>query len=127
PVALCNSQWSTTVGRTTTVAAVGGMATFGDLTLNKTSSGYGLTASATGLSTATSNSFTITAGTATQLVFGTPPSTTIAGRQISPAEMVRASCTVGEWVSVVTVSVRVTMRSIRSGAMLSGTTMVSSC
>ncbi|PYO40279.1 MAG: hemagglutinin, partial [Gemmatimonadetes bacterium] len=113
-----------TLGGTTTVAAVGGMASFGDLTLDKTSSGYGLTATATGLSTATSASFTITAGTATQLVFGTPPSTTIAGREISPAVKVRALDALGNLVPGFTGSVSVALGANPGGGTLSGTTPV---
>src|SRR2546429_6098659 len=50
--------------------------------------GYWLTA--TGLGTATSSSFNIIAGTASQLVFGTQPGTTVAGQQITPAVKLRA-------------------------------------
>src|SRR5207249_6316395 len=97
-VALGNSPGGSTLDGTTTVAAVNGVASFSDLTLNKTSTGYGLTASATGLSSTTSNSFTITAGTATQLAFGIQPGTTIAGHQISPAVKVRALDALGNLV-----------------------------
>src|SRR2546430_5040358 len=44
----------------------------------------------TGLNTATSSSFDITAGVATQLVFSTQPSTTVANRLITPAVKVRS-------------------------------------
>src|SRR5207253_853798 len=66
-----------------------GVATFLDLSLNKTGTGYWLTATATGLN-ATSSGFTITPGAATQLVFGTQPGTTVAGQQITPAVKLRA-------------------------------------
>src|SRR5437667_6876843 len=79
---------------------------------------------ATGLSTATSNSFTITAGTAMQLVFGTQPSTTIAGRQISPAVKVRAVDALGNLVSGFTGSVSVALGANPGGGTLSGTTPV---
>src|SRR5207248_3782231 len=86
--ALVNFPCGSTLGGTTTVAAVGGVVTFSDLTLDKAAPGYWLTA--TGLGTATSSSFNIIAGTATQLVFGTQPGTTVAGQQITPAVKVRA-------------------------------------
>src|SRR5207245_2177336 len=54
-VALGNNPGGSTLGGTTTVAAVGGVVTFSDLTLDKTAPGYWLTA--TGLGTATSSSF----------------------------------------------------------------------
>jgi len=66
------------------VAAVGGVATFTDLSLNKTAAGYTLTASATGFSAVTSSAFDITPGTATQLLFSQQPTTTVAGQPIAP-------------------------------------------
>jgi len=45
---LGNNPGGSILGGTTTVAAVGGVATFGTLTLDKTSTGYWLTATATG-------------------------------------------------------------------------------
>src|SRR6059036_2271739 len=56
----------TTLGGTTTVAAVNGVETFGDLTVSKTGSGYWLTASATGLARAASSAFDVTPGAATR-------------------------------------------------------------
>src|SRR5207249_3081301 len=123
-VALGNNPGGSTLGGTTTVAAVGGMAGFGDLPLDKTSSGYGLTATAAGLSSTTSSSFTITAGTATQLVFGTPPSTTIAGRQISPAVKVRARGALGNVASGFTGDVTLALGANPGGGTLSGTNPV---
>src|SRR5207302_10919517 len=79
-VALGTNPGGSTLSGTTTVAAVNGVATFLDLSLNKTGTGYWLTATATGLN-ATSSGFTITPGAATQLVFGTQPGTTVAGQQ----------------------------------------------
>src|SRR5207245_6778784 len=79
-----------TLGGTTTVAAVNGVASFSPLTLDKTGTGYALTATAAGLNPATSGGFNITPGAATQLVFGAQPSTTVADHQISPAVKVRA-------------------------------------
>jgi hypothetical protein len=43
-----------------TVAAAGGIASFGNLSINNSGTGYTLTASATGLTQATSNPFDIT-------------------------------------------------------------------
>src|SRR5947199_88168 len=88
-VALANNPGGSTLG-TTTVAAVNGVATFGDLTVSQTGTGYWLTASATGLARAASSAFDVTPGAATQLVFGTEPRTTVADHQISPAVKVRA-------------------------------------
>src|SRR5439155_10408091 len=54
-VVLGNNPGGSTLGGTTTVAAVNGVASFATLTLDKTGTGYWLTATATGLSTATSS------------------------------------------------------------------------
>src|SRR2546430_7916728 len=72
---VCSSDLSTLSG-TTTVATVNGVASFSTLTLDKTGTSYALTATAIGLSPATSSVFSITPGGATQLVFGTEPGTT---------------------------------------------------
>src|SRR3989441_4729120 len=78
------------LGGTTPVAAVSGVATFFDLSLNKTGTGYTLTASASGFTTITSTAFDITPGTATQLAFTVQPTTTVAGVTISTAVQVTA-------------------------------------
>ena len=54
-------------------AATGGSVTFAGCAITGTAGSYTLTASATGLTTATSSAFNITAGTATKLVFTTQP------------------------------------------------------
>src|SRR5690242_13655380 len=123
-ISLGNNPGGSTLGGTTTVAAVGGVATFSTLTLDKTSNGYWLTATATGLSTATSNSFNITAGSATRLVFGTEPGATVAGHQISPAVKVRALDALGNLVPAFTGSVSIALGSNPAGGALSGTTPV---
>lgn len=56
-----------TLGGTLAAAAVAGVATFATPFLDKVASGYTLTASATGLTGATSSPFTVTAGVATTL------------------------------------------------------------
>ena len=54
-------------------AATGGSAGFAGCAITGTAGSYTLTASATGLTTATSSAFNITAGTATKLVYTTQP------------------------------------------------------
>src|SRR5207237_9146855 len=100
---------------------VGGVVTFSDLTLDKAAPGYWL--SATGLGTATSSSFNIIAGTATQLVFGTQPGTITGGKSFSPAVKVRALDGLGNLATTFTGQVTVTLNSPGSGT-LSGTTTV---
>ncbi len=76
---VASSTASVTIGTTTTVAgtatvnAVGGVATFANLLLDKTGT-YTLTAASTGLTSANSTSIAIGAATATQLAFTTEPS-----------------------------------------------------
>src|SRR5206468_3527058 len=89
-VALGANPGGATLSGTTAVAAVSGVATFFDLSLNKTGTGYTLTASASGFTTITSSAFDITPGTATQLAFTVQPTTTVAGAAISPAVQVTA-------------------------------------
>src|SRR5207247_1915110 len=113
-----------TLGGTTTVAAVNGVATFGDLTVSQTGTGYWLTASATGLARAASSAFDVTAGAATQLVFGTEPRTPVADHQISPAVKVRALDAFGNPVPSFTGSVRIALANNPGGSTLGRTTTV---
>ena len=65
-IAIGNNPGAGTLSGTTTVAAVNGVATFNNLSINRTGNGYTLTASANGLAGATSNSFPITPGAPAQ-------------------------------------------------------------
>jgi hypothetical protein len=80
---------------TTTVAAVAGVATFSTLSIDKSGTGYTLTAGATGFSGATSIGFAITPGPATQLVFTGEPTNTTVGATITPAVQVTARDAMG--------------------------------
>src|SRR2546428_10241852 len=113
-----------TLSGTTPVAAVGGVASFGDLSLNRTATGYTLTASAGGFAPVTSTAFDITPGTATQLAFTLPPSNTVAGAAISPAVQVTALDAAGNPVPSFTGSGTVALGSNPGGSTLSGTTTV---
>src|SRR5256885_3722592 len=84
-VALGNNLGGSTLSGTTTTAAVGGVATFVELRLNKTGTGYTLTAIASGLTPPSSTAFDITPGTATQLAFTVQPTNTEAGAPVSAA------------------------------------------
>src|SRR5436853_2713788 len=65
-VTLGNNPGGSTLGGTTSVETVSGVASFSKLTLDKTGTGYWLTASANGLSTATSRDCNIKTGAKTQ-------------------------------------------------------------
>src|SRR5205823_4352562 len=123
-VALGSNPGSATLSGTTPVAAVGGVATFVDLSLNKTGTGYTLTASASGFTPVTSTTFDITPGTATQLAFIVQPSNTVAGATISPAVQVTALDPAGNPVPGFTGSVTVALGSNPGGSTLGGTTTV---
>jgi len=77
-----------TLAGTPSRAAVAGVATFTDLSINRTGTGYTLVASSTGLTSATSNAFDIAAAAPSQLAFTAQPSSTTAGAAISPAVQV---------------------------------------
>jgi urease beta subunit len=69
---------------TVAVNAVGGVATFADVSIDKVASGYTLSASAPAVSGATSEPFAIAAGGPAQLVFTSNPSDVTAGQVIMP-------------------------------------------
>ncbi|MBI4419336.1 MAG: Ig-like domain-containing protein [Gemmatimonadetes bacterium] len=71
-----------TLAGTTTVAASGGVATFSTLSIDKTGTGYTLTATATGLASASSTAFNITAGTATKYIVTAASSSVAAGNNV---------------------------------------------
>src|SRR2546430_12950474 len=64
--------------------------------LNRTGTGYTLTASASGFAPVTSTAFDIIPGTTTQLAFTVQPSNTVAGAAISPAVQVTALDAAGD-------------------------------
>src|SRR5262249_46169049 len=63
-----------TLSGTRTVAAVVGVATFSDLSINRVGTGYTLSASSTGLTGVVSSAFNILVGSPSKLAFGTQPS-----------------------------------------------------
>jgi len=88
-LALGANPGGSTLGGTTSVAAVAGVATFGTLTLDKAAAGYTLAASATGLTGAASGAFTVTPGAPAALVISTAPTTGQSGVLLSPQPVVR--------------------------------------
>ncbi len=77
--ALLANPGSSTLGGTTTAAAAGGAVVFSSLTLNKAVSGYTLNLASSGLTSATSGSFTVIPGAPSQLVLlgGFPANVTV--------------------------------------------------
>ena len=87
------------LGGTLTKATVNGIATFDDLTVDKASAGYTLTASATGGSSTTSTEFEVAAGAPASLAFTTQPGNVAAGAPISPSVSVTVSDAFGNTVT----------------------------
>ncbi|HMA42304.1 MAG TPA: hypothetical protein VKP10_19735 [Gemmatimonadales bacterium] len=107
---------------TTTQAAVGGVATFSGLKIDKKGVNYRLSVVASGLAGATSNQFTITAGTAAQVAFNQDPTNTNAGAPISPAVTVDVEDIFGNRVTTFVGNVTITIAVNQGGGTLSGTT-----
>jgi hypothetical protein len=82
-VAIGTNPVGGTLGGILTQSAVNGVATFSNLSINKAGTGYTLSATSGSLTAATSNSFTVNAGTATHLGYTTVPSTATAGTAFS--------------------------------------------
>ncbi|HEY6059959.1 MAG TPA: hypothetical protein VIV10_05190, partial [Gemmatimonadales bacterium] len=115
-----------TLSGTTSVAAAAGVATFSALKIDKAGTGYTLTASATGLPSATSLPFDIAVGVPTKLVFTVPPVNTVAGAAITPAVQVTALDASNNPVPTFAgnVTVAITSGTGTSGAALRGTSTV---
>jgi hypothetical protein len=112
---------------TLTVAAIGGVATFTDLSADVAATGYTLTATASGLTAATSAPFDILVGPATHLQTLADPVTTTAGATLGqPSLQVVAQDAGGNTVVsfIGSVTVAITAGTGASGATLSGTTTV---
>jgi hypothetical protein len=91
-VAIGTNPGGGTLSGTTTVAAVAGVATFSNLSVNNAGTGYTLTAAATGLAGATSSAFNVT---------GVPPSPSLSTVAVAPS-----SITAGGAASTITVTAR---------------------
>ena len=78
-VALGANPGGATLGGTTTVRAVNGVATFSNLSLNRPGTAYTLVFASSGLSGMPSSSFDVTSGNAAKLAFGPVTSTADAG------------------------------------------------
>jgi Bacterial Ig-like domain (group 3) len=123
-VAIANNPSGGSLSGTTSVAAVGGVATFSNLSIDKVGTGYTLAASATGPAGAASAAFNITPGVASRLVFSVQPTTTRAGSVVTPAVQVTAQDAQGNTASGFTGNVTVAIGANPGGGTLSGTTTV---
>jgi MYXO-CTERM domain-containing protein len=115
-----------TLGGTTTVAAVSGVATFSDLFIRQAASGYTLTASSAALQNVTSGPFNITAGPPTALAFTVQPGSGVVSTNLSPAPRVAVQDAYGNLVTGATHSITLALATNPQGATLTGTTVVAS-
>jgi hypothetical protein len=106
---------------TATVAAVSGVATFSDLSIDKAGVGYTLRANSGSLTQVTSASFNITAS---KLVFTVQPSNTRAGATITPAIEVAAQDNYGNTDTSYTGNISMAILNNPGSGTLSGTTPV---
>lgn len=105
------------------VAAVNGVATFSDLSVNTAGSGYTLIASAPSRTSATSSAFTVApVGTPARFSFSVQPSNSVSGQPIAPAVKVQV---LDENGALVTSSTQQITLSVQDGTPLSGTFVVS--
>ena len=125
-VAITTNPGGGTLSGTTTVAALAGVATFNDLSLDRSGTGYKLQATASGLSAGESNGFVVTPAAATQLVFSVQPSAAITGQSITPSVRVTAFDPLGNQATQFTglVTIAITQGTGTGGAVLLGTTTV---
>ena len=112
-----------TLSGTTSTAAIGGVATFATLSIDKLGAGYTLTASTSGgvVAATTSAPFSVVAGAATQLAFTVAPSTTVAGATITPAVQVSALDAFGNTATGFNGTITVAIGTNPGGGGLSGT------
>src|SRR5439155_1065490 len=122
-VAIGANAGGSTLGGTTTVAAVGGIATFNTLSLDKVGAGYTLTGGDGSLGGATSSTFNITPA-AVHLAFNVQPANTLAGLSITPAVTIQVLDQFGNLVTGDTSNVTLAIGANPGGGTLSGTTTV---
>jgi len=123
-VAIGTNPGGGTLSGTATAAAVGGVVSFGSLSIDKAGTGYTLATSATGLTGATSSTFNIEPAAANRLVFTGQPTSVTAGATITPAVAVTVQDGLGNTVTGFTGNVAVAIGTNPGGGALSGTTTV---
>ena len=113
-----------TLGGTTTVAAVNGVATFGNLSITQAGVGYQLVAHMVGAPDATSTAFDVAHGPVAAMVFTVQPGNTAAGAAIAPAVRVTLQDAFGNVATSATDAVTVALGNNPRNGTLSGTKTV---
>ncbi|MCC7003763.1 MAG: hypothetical protein IT357_16520 [Gemmatimonadaceae bacterium] len=116
-----NNPSGATLGGTTTVNAVAGVATFSTLTVPAVGAGYTLEATSAGVAAVTSTPFNVTSAAATQLAWTVPPSTGLAGAALTPALVGEARDAGGNLATTFTGTVTLAFGANPAGATLQGT------
>ena len=123
-VAVATGPGGFAVGSTTSVAAVDGVATLSNLTLD-TAGAYTLTVTDGTLTSATSGNVVVSPATASQLAFQQTPTTGVTGQPLSPAVTVAVEDAFGNVVTSDTSSVTIAAASGPGGFATGSTTSVS--
>lgn len=119
------SSGSASLGGTTSVTTSNGIATFNDITIDKAFDSYTLVASSGSLTSATSNSFDISYGLPSALVFEVNPLSTVVNYNLNPAIEVKVVDDFGNLVTSASNSISIAISTDPSGiASLSGTSVV---
>src|SRR6185295_7896803 len=113
-----------TLSGTNTVNAVSGVATFSNLSIDKSGTGYTLLATSSSLTAATSATFNIVAAAAAKLGFTVQPSAATAGVALSPSVQVAVQDAFNNTVPSASATITVAIGTNPGGGTLSGTTSV---
>jgi hypothetical protein len=123
-IAIQNNPANGTLSGTRQVDAVGGIATFSDLSIQRAGSGYTLRATAGGMTQATSTSFSVIPAPASRLEFSQGPTNVEAGRVFSPPVTVRAYDAFDNHATGFGNQVRMTIDTNPSGGILIGSDVI---
>src|SRR5207248_10608394 len=109
---------------TRTVDAVRGVASFADLSVNRSGTGYTLVATSPGVRGATSAAFAVAPAAAARLAFTTPPHGATVDSVLTPPVQVTAFDTLGNVATGFAANVTVALAANASGGALGGTPTV---
>ena len=109
-IGLGSNPGGATLRGVTTMHPSRGVATFADLSLDRARSGYTLTATAAGLPTVRSDTFTVAPGPAAQLTFSAEPDSVSLGGVVTPPVVVTAFDSLGNKATDFTGLVRLALR-----------------
>ncbi len=123
-IAIGTNPSSGTLSGTAQLNAVAGVASFSTLSINKTGAGYTLGASATSLTSATSNAFNVTAGVATKLAFTVQPSNVPSATAITPSVTVSVEDAQSNVVTSAVNQITIAIGTNPASGTLSGTAVV---